>query len=177
MQKLLAKFVPVADEVGRLRWARGPEGELFRKIPAQKGYYLARKTKDRLPVQGTYALTPSGLLLGSVNANTDPRPVIALLENALSQWRKLSAKQRLPAGKLSRRPSQVLEVGSGREAGYLSLFLFPWLDSVQMVLDRPPGVGQDEESPNGLGQPEDHADQGQGAQEDGKERQRKKPQQ
>jgi hypothetical protein len=104
VQKLLAQFVPVADEVGRLRWATGPEGALFRKIPTQPAYYLAGKTRDPRPVQGTYALAPSGVLLGSCNINTDPMAMSAVLEKALAKWKQLPRKRRLPAGKLPPRP-------------------------------------------------------------------------
>jgi hypothetical protein len=46
--------------------------------------------------QGTYAITPSGRLLASVNS-PDPQPVVEMMEEALRKWSTLSKADRLLA--------------------------------------------------------------------------------
>jgi hypothetical protein len=91
--ELTAKFVPAADEVYRLQnpqTGTDPECRLFQKF-AELGHYGGRPGTTR---QGTYAATPSGLLLASVNSN-DPQRIADMLRRALAKWQTLSREQRL----------------------------------------------------------------------------------
>lgn len=90
--KLTAKFVPAADEVYRLqnlKTGTDPECRLFQKF-AEKGHYR----QPNATRQGTYCVTPSGVLLGSINSN-DPRRIAELMEKSLEKWQKLERKERL----------------------------------------------------------------------------------
>jgi hypothetical protein len=90
--KLAAKFVPAADEVYRmqnLETGTDPECRLFQKF-AELGHYRRPGTSR----QGTYCVTPSGVLLGSVNSN-DPKRVADLLEKSLTKWGTLKREERL----------------------------------------------------------------------------------
>src|SRR5437016_2231892 len=89
--KLIPNFIPVADEVNRLQSGRDPECRLFQKV-AEQGHYGGRPGTR----QGTYAATPSGILLASINSN-DPARVAAMLERALAKWETLSRAERLLA--------------------------------------------------------------------------------
>jgi len=94
----LAFFIPAADEVARLQRADDLEGKLFRKV-AEKGHYAGRvqPTNTR---QGTYALTPSGEFLGSLNHN-DPKRVADMLRKAKAAWDQMDpALRRLPESQL-----------------------------------------------------------------------------
>jgi hypothetical protein len=92
VQELASRFIPAADEVGRLQ--RGDDAEClwFQKI-AEQGHYAgrARPTSTR---QGTYAAAPSGVLLASIN-NNDPRRMEGMLREALDKWESLPREQRL----------------------------------------------------------------------------------
>src|SRR5262249_10724433 len=74
-----------------LRTGTDPECRLFQKF-AEKGHYR-RPGATR---QGTYCVTPSGVLLGSINSN-DPKRIADLLEKSLAKWEKLERKERLLA--------------------------------------------------------------------------------
>jgi hypothetical protein len=90
--ELAAQFVPAADEVYRLQDVRNgtdPECRLFQKF-AEQGHYR-RHGATR---QGTYAVTPSGALLASLNSN-DPECVADMLRRALAKWQTLSRAERL----------------------------------------------------------------------------------
>jgi hypothetical protein len=90
--KLAAQFVPAADEVYRLqnlKTGTDPECRLFQKF-AERGHYR-RPGATR---QGTYCVSPSGVLLGSINSN-DPKRIAALLEKSLAKWRALQRAERL----------------------------------------------------------------------------------
>jgi hypothetical protein len=90
--KLTARFVPAADEVYRLqnlRTGTDPECRLFQKF-AELGHYRRPGTTR----QGTYCVTPSGVLLGSMNTN-DPRRITDLLEKSLAKWQTLKREERL----------------------------------------------------------------------------------
>jgi hypothetical protein len=90
--ELTAKFVRAADEVYRLQnlqTGTDPECRLFQKF-AELGHYRRPGTTR----QGTYAVTPSGLLLASINSN-DPQRIADMLRRALAKWQTLSRKERL----------------------------------------------------------------------------------
>jgi hypothetical protein len=90
--KLAAQFVPAADEVYRmqnLKTGTDPECRLFQKF-AERGHYR-RPGASR---QGTYCVSPSGVLLGSINSN-DPKRIADLLEQALAKWGTLTRAERL----------------------------------------------------------------------------------
>jgi hypothetical protein len=90
--KLAAKFVPAADEVYRmqnLETGTDPECRLFQKF-AELGHYR----KPGATRQGTYCVTPSGVLLGSINSN-DPKRILDTLDKALSKWETLKREERL----------------------------------------------------------------------------------
>jgi hypothetical protein len=92
--EVVAKFVPAADEVYRmqnLQTGTDPECRLFQKF-AELGHYR-RPGATR---QGTYCVSPSGVLLGSINSN-DPKRVLDLLEKSLAKWETLSREERLLA--------------------------------------------------------------------------------
>jgi hypothetical protein len=90
--KLVAKFVPAADEVYRmqnLQTGTDPECRLFQKF-AELGHYR----QPGATRQGTYCVSPSGVLLGSMNSN-DPKRILDLLEKSLAKWETLSRDERL----------------------------------------------------------------------------------
>ena len=91
VRDLLKRFVPAADEVGRLQRGKDPESLLFQKV-AEQGHYAGRNmpTSTR---QGLYATTADGRLLASINHN-DPARVAAMLEKALAAWEALSETER-----------------------------------------------------------------------------------
>ena len=91
VRELIAKFIPAADEVGRLQSGRDAECRLFRKI-AERGHYGGRTQPSRTR-QGTYAITADGTFLASWN-NTDPRIVAGKLREALQNWDRLKAEGR-----------------------------------------------------------------------------------
>lgn len=86
------KFVPAADEVHRLQVGKDPEAKMF-QIVAEQGHYGGRTVPTNTR-QGTYALTPSGKFLASVNSN-DPKLMAAMLSAALQAWSKMSRDERL----------------------------------------------------------------------------------
>jgi hypothetical protein len=90
--ELMARFVPVADEVHRLQSGADPECRLFQKV-AEQGHYAGRALPSSTR-QGTYAAAPSGVLLASINSN-DPVRIAAMLERALEKWETLSREERL----------------------------------------------------------------------------------
>jgi hypothetical protein len=102
--KLSRQFVAAADEVYRmqnLKTGTDPECRLFQKF-AEKGHYR-RPGATR---QGTYCVTPSGVLLGSVNSN-DPGRIAELMEKSLAKWEKLGRKERLPADDPRKRVGEI----------------------------------------------------------------------
>jgi hypothetical protein len=90
--ELAAQFIPAADEVYRLQNGSDAECRLFQKF-AEEGHYGGRPGRTR---QGTYAATPSGVLLASVNSN-DAGRIADLLRDALAKWKKLPRAERLQA--------------------------------------------------------------------------------
>ncbi len=94
MLKLTAKFVATTDEVYRLqnlRTGTDPECRFFQKF-AEVGH-SRRPGASR---QGTYCVTPSGMLLGSINSN-DPKQIVDLMEKSLAKWETLQRAERLSA--------------------------------------------------------------------------------
>jgi hypothetical protein len=90
--KLADKFVPAADEVYRLqnlKTGTDPECRLFQKF-AELGHY----PQPGATRQGTYCVTPSGVLLGSINSN-DPKRIASLLEQSQARWDTLKREERL----------------------------------------------------------------------------------
>jgi hypothetical protein len=91
VKKLTTKFIPAADEVGRLQSGKDAECRLFRKI-AEQGHYAGRTQPSRTR-QGTYVTTADGTFLASWNKN-DPRIVARMLRKALKNWDRLKAEGR-----------------------------------------------------------------------------------
>ena len=91
MQELLASFVTVADEVGRLQRGGDAECSLFQSF-CEKGHYGGRTLPTRTR-QGIYAIAPSGHFLASINT-TQSDKVAAMLRTALERWRELPEAQR-----------------------------------------------------------------------------------
>jgi hypothetical protein len=103
VKRLMAEFVPAADEVHSLQTRKDPEGLLFQKI-AEQGHYAGRvqPTNTR---QGTYAAAPSGVLLGSINSN-DPKRMADMLRQALAKWRSLPEPDKWLEGSLRPTPGR-----------------------------------------------------------------------
>ncbi|HSI74175.1 MAG TPA: hypothetical protein VK934_13445 [Fimbriimonas sp.] len=81
-----------ADEVGRLQRGSDPECRLAQKV-FEQGHYAGRTTPSDTR-QGTYALTPTGILLGSMNRN-DAAAMAELLRRSLDKWNSLSLQERM----------------------------------------------------------------------------------
>ena len=92
MARLLAGFVPVADEVGRLQRGKDPECRFFQSF-AEEGHYGGR-TEPSNTRQGIYAVAPSGKFLASINTRS-PADLAGMLERALAAWSALPREQRL----------------------------------------------------------------------------------
>ncbi len=84
----------MADEVSRLQRGGDAECRLFQKF-AEQGHYGGR-TYPSNTRQGTYAATPSGIFLASINAN-QPVAVADMMRRALEKWKTLPRDQRLMA--------------------------------------------------------------------------------
>jgi hypothetical protein len=95
VKELASKFIPAADEVGRLQSGGDAECQLFQKI-AEHGHYGGRTQPSRTR-QGTYAATADGTLLASWN-KSDPRFVVRMLREALENWDRLKAEGRQSSG-------------------------------------------------------------------------------
>ena len=92
MLKLAANFVPAADEVYRmqnLKTGTDPECRLFQKF-SEIGHYRFPGSSR----QGTYCVSPSGVLLGCINSN-DPERIAELMEQSLIKWGTLGREERL----------------------------------------------------------------------------------
>ncbi len=94
MQRLAQEFIPAADEVNHLQRGDDAEARLFQAV-AEQGHYGGRKVPTDTR-QGTYALSPSGEFLASVNAN-DPGEMAAMMRRALAKWKSLPRERRLSA--------------------------------------------------------------------------------
>jgi hypothetical protein len=91
VKELATKFIPAADEVGRLQSGKDAECRLFQKV-AEQGHYAGR-TRPSFTRQGTYATTADGTFLASWNKN-DPRIVARMLREALKNWDRVKTKGR-----------------------------------------------------------------------------------
>ncbi len=91
MQALASKFIPVADEVGRLQRGQDAECRFFQRV-AEQGHYAGRE-KPSNTRQGIYAVTASGEFLASINTR-DGKQVAGMLERALARFAALSRTQR-----------------------------------------------------------------------------------
>ena len=91
VQALAARFVPVADEVGRLQRDEAADCRFFRSF-CELGHYGGR-TKPSSTRQGIYAVTAGGTFLASVNTR-DPAAMTRMLEQALARFDELPAKAR-----------------------------------------------------------------------------------
>jgi hypothetical protein len=98
VQKLAQRFLPIADEVGRLQRGTDPECMLFRTM-AEQGHYRGR-TQPSSTRQGIYALAPSGAFLASCNTH-DPRRVAKMLQDAWQRWEAMPEEARYDAAVLA----------------------------------------------------------------------------
>ncbi len=88
---LTESFVTAADETWRLQRGTDPECRFFQSF-ADQGHYQREGTTR----QGIYTVTPSGVLLGSIN-DLNPRDVETLLVDSLAKWETLDdADKRMP---------------------------------------------------------------------------------
>ncbi len=97
VQRLLADFIPVADEVGRLQRGSDAECRFFQGF-AERGHYAGRSNPTGTR-QGIYALAPSGELLGSWNTRRVPE-VRRQLTAALKAFEALPEERRYPKAEL-----------------------------------------------------------------------------
>ncbi|HVL39291.1 MAG TPA: hypothetical protein VM328_07855, partial [Fimbriimonadaceae bacterium] len=88
----------------RLQRATDPEARLAQGV-FEKGHYGGR-TVPTDTRQGTYALTPSGEFLGSLNSN-DPSAVARMLKSALEKWNEMTPDQRLQKGDPKRQANEI----------------------------------------------------------------------
>lgn len=84
--------MPCGDEVWRLHNLKDPDCEHFQKFCDANG--TMNGDGPRATRQGYYCVTPSGILLGSIN-NRDPGRIARLLRDSLAKWKELSKKERL----------------------------------------------------------------------------------
>jgi len=84
---LTKPFIPTADEVDKLEFGRDAASQFYRTI-------ATRHVPGLRTTQGTYIVTPSGILLASVH-RVDEADLVAFLENGLDQYQKLSKQERL----------------------------------------------------------------------------------
>ena len=89
---LAKQFVPVGDEVWRLKRKKDAEGAFFGRF-CDIGHYRGGDENCNTR-QGFYAVTPNGELLDSLNSR-DPRRLAEMLKAALEKWKDLAGAQRL----------------------------------------------------------------------------------
>ena len=104
MRELLAKFVPVADEVYRLQTGEDAECRAFQGF-CEDGHYGGRVAPTRTR-QGVYAITPGGALLASVNTRSDER-MAKMLREALAKWAEIPPERRVLPDQLRQRLAAV----------------------------------------------------------------------
>jgi hypothetical protein len=81
-------FIPVAENSSYLQRQADAKGEFFRLI-AEQGHYGGR-TVPSATRQGTYASTPEGHLLASINTREADK-MLAMMQEALEHWQELPA--------------------------------------------------------------------------------------
>lgn len=91
MQTLLQKFIPAADEVGRLQRGKDTESRLFQAF-AEQGHYKGR-FKPSNTRQGMYAVTPNGRFLASCNTR-HAKTVVKMLRRALDRFDEIARSDR-----------------------------------------------------------------------------------
>ncbi|QDU86279.1 hypothetical protein Pla163_34300 [Planctomycetes bacterium Pla163] len=84
--------MPCADEVWRLQNLDEPDCLHFQSFCDSDGRLNHRDASATR--QGTYCVTPSGILLGSAN-HRDPRRIAELLRTSLAKWNELDPAERL----------------------------------------------------------------------------------
>ncbi len=87
MRSLAARFMPAADNVGRLQSGSAAECRLFQQM-AEHGHYAGR-SEPSATRQGIYALAPDGRFLASINTR-EPHKVAQMLREALAAWDALA---------------------------------------------------------------------------------------
>ena len=90
IRKLAEQFIPAADEVKKLERGSDAASRFFQKI-------AKRHLRGVSSTQGTYLVTPSGILLDSghtLNANE----MVPFLETGLKKWKGLSGRERIGRG-------------------------------------------------------------------------------
>jgi hypothetical protein len=90
----LQHFVPCADEVWRLQNLDEPDCKHFQSFCDDLRRLNAHG--DTVTRQGTYCVTPSGVLLGSANTR-DPAHMAELLRTSLEKWNAMPREERLLA--------------------------------------------------------------------------------
>jgi hypothetical protein len=91
VQALAARFVPVAEEVGRLQRDQDADCRFFQGF-CEQGHYGGR-TKPSTTRQGIYAVTATGAFLASVNTR-DAGEVAAMLRKALTKFAAMPPAER-----------------------------------------------------------------------------------
>lgn len=94
VQERVTRFLPVADEVGRLQRGKDAECLLFQAM-AEHGHYAGRTTPSDTR-QGIYALTPAGDFLASCNTRRAD-DVVRMLDRAWAAWEEFEPVQRTRA--------------------------------------------------------------------------------
>jgi hypothetical protein len=84
---LTEPFIPAADEVDKLEFGRDAASQFYRNI-------ATRHVQGLRTTQGTYIVTPSGILLVTVH-RVEEADLVAFLENGLEQYQQLSKQERL----------------------------------------------------------------------------------
>lgn len=90
MVALAAPFIPAADEVAQLESGMDAASRFYKRIATQ--HVRGLRTS-----QGTYMVTPSGILLDTVHTVNESQ-LAQFLENGLAQYKKLSKRERLGSG-------------------------------------------------------------------------------
>jgi len=91
---LTENFVLCADEVWRLQHLDAPDCVHFRTFCDEGEFGRLNAQDESRTRQGTYCVSPSGVLLGSAN-HRDPRRIERLLRSSLAKWEELSKSERL----------------------------------------------------------------------------------
>ena len=104
MVTLTNPFIPAADEVGKLESRNDAASRLYHKIAT---WHL----RGLRTSQGTYILTPSGILLSSRHSINEDE-LAEYLEKGLRKYKQISKMERL--GTASRRSRKSSSTGRAR---------------------------------------------------------------